>query len=276
MSKKSTTEEFINKAKKIHGDKYDYSLVDYINSKTKIKIICKKHGIFEQKCVCHTLGQGCPKCTGRNKTTKEFIKEAKQIHDDKYDYSLVNYVGSKIKIKILCKLHKEIFLQKPNNHLMGHGCPKCANKNINTEEFIKKSKLVHGNKYDYSEVVYVKSKSPVRILCKKHGMFLQIPNSHLMDDGCPKCAIYNKESKGENKISKILDNNNIDYVYQKTFKDCKNIFKLSFDFYLPKYNLLIEFDGEQHFKSVEIWGGEEYLKKTQRNDIIKNDYAKKK
>jgi len=112
--KKLTTKEFINRAEKIHRNKYDYSLVEYVNTKTKIKIICKKHGIFEQTPNNHLCGKNCPKCHDYNKlTTKEFINKAEKDHGNKYDYSLVEYVNTKTKIKIICKKHG-IFEQKPN------------------------------------------------------------------------------------------------------------------------------------------------------------------
>ena len=119
-----TTEEFINEAKLIHDNKYDYSLTNYINSKTKVKIICPTHGIFEQMPSSHLFGNGCPKCRGKNKTTEEFINEAKLIHDNKYDYSLVNYISSHISIKIICPIHG-VFEQSPANHLTSNGCPVC-------------------------------------------------------------------------------------------------------------------------------------------------------
>ena len=274
MPKKLTTEKFIEKAKKIHGDKYDYSLVDYKNSQTKVKIICKKCGkIFEQRPGNHINKRyGCSFCY-RNikKTTKQFIQEARGVHSNKYDYSLVNYKNANIKIKIKCNICGKVFRQTPHNHLMGQGCPKCANKNITVKDFIQKARKVHGDKYDYSLVNYKNSQTKIKIICPVHGLFEQIPNDHLQNSGCPFC----KESKGEKKIAKYLIEHNIVFKREYKFFDCKNINYLFFDFYLPELNTCIEYDGEQHFISVKCWGGKKGFKKTQERDKIKTDYCLK-
>ena len=186
------TEEFIEKSKLIHGDKYDYSKVDYINTYTKIIIICKEHEDFLQTPYNHIRGNGCPKCAGTIKSnTKEFIEKAKLINGDKYDYSKVNYINCSTKVIIICKEHGE-FLQSPNSHLQGRRCHKCVGTiKLNTKEFIEKTKLIHGDKYDYSKVNYKNAIEKVIIICKIHGDFKQIPSNHYFSGcGCPKC--YNK------------------------------------------------------------------------------------
>lgn len=244
-----TQEQFIEKAKQAHYDFYDYSKVEYVSSRTKIKIICPIHGIFEQLPSNHLQGQGCKKCYINRQalTTNEFIEKAKQIHGNKYDYSLVEYINSSTKITIICPKHGE-FEQKPIKHLSGQGCLKCfyLDKRDSQEQFINKANLVHNNFYDYSKIKYINSKSKVCIICPKHGEFLQEPSNHIRGKGCPICNI----SKGELKIRSWLENNNIKFEEQKTFTDLyltnkKN--KLRFDFFLPDYNLCIEYDGQQHF-----------------------------
>lgn len=269
---KVTNNIFIEKSKKVHGNKYDYSLVDYKNAISKIKIICLIHGIFEQKPNNHLNKQGCPKCYYSLITSNNdaFIKKAKFIHKDKYDYSEVKYVGAYINVKIKCSIHG-IFEQTPHNHIHGTGCPKCAkNLKLNTNDFIKKAKFVHGNKYDYSEVKYVGNKEKIKIKCPIHGIFEQTPNNHLNNQGCSKC----KQSKGENKIEEFLLKNNIKYYNQKTFNDCKHKRKLEFDFYLPEYNMCIEYDGKQHFEPIEYFGGDVILETQKKIDKIKNEYCK--
>jgi len=280
--KKLTTEEFIYKAELKHGNKYDYSLVDYINSKTKIKIICSEHGIFEQLPSNHLAGQNCMKCsiiTTNNKNVsnkKQFIKKVSKIHGNKYDYKLVCYKNNRTKVKIICPEHG-VFEQTPIAHVTNRGCPDCGRINANnkmsssTEEFIKKAKQVHSNKYDYSLVDYKNNKTKIKIICPEHGIFEQIPSSHLQKIGCPVC----NESKGEKIITKYLNNKNIKFLSQYTFAGCKNIKLLSFDFYLPNKNILIEYDGEQHFKPIRFFGGIEKYKKQIINDDIKNEYCKK-
>src|SRR3990167_7438698 len=122
----SNTNKFINKANKIHNYKYDYSEVAYLNSKTKIKIICKEHGIFKQRPDSHLNGNGCKKCANIKKNNKnKFINQANEIHNSKYNYCNVNYINNKTKIKIICKKHG-IFEQIPSSHLYGFGCSKCS------------------------------------------------------------------------------------------------------------------------------------------------------
>ena len=271
MSKRKTTAEFIEEAKAIHKNKYNYSQVEYINKKTKVKIICPEHGTFEQVPSGHLQGQGCPKCSGNKKlTTAEFIQEAKVIHGNKYNYSQVEYINSNTKVKIICSEHG-VFEQTPKNHLQGKGCIKCAGQNKTTAEFIKEAKEKHGNRYDYSQVKYINSATKVKIICEEHGVFEQIPSNHLQGQGCPKCNF----SKGEQKIESYLNEKNINFESQKRFDKLKHKSYLFYDFYLPDFNLLIEFDGEQHFKAIDWFGGEKGFKQTQKRDKLKNEFAKK-
>lgn len=195
--RKTPLDEFIKKCREKHGDKYDYSKVDYIDANTKIIIICKEHGEFQQK-PNHHLNRGscCPKCTGHyTLTTEEFIEKSKLVHGDLYDYSKVDYKNSNKEVSIICKIHGE-FSQKPVSHYWNKaGCPKCANKNITTEDFIEKSKLVHGDIYDYSNVIYNLSSEKVIINCKEHGEFIQRANDHLNGSGCPNCCPINYSKK---------------------------------------------------------------------------------
>ena len=189
---------FIEKAQKIHGYKYDYSKVEYVNSNTKVCIICPEHGEFWMRPHNHLKGQVCPKCAyiersnKKRLSTDDFIKKLKKIYGDKYDYTKVKYVDSRTKITLICKKHGE-FTKLPGDLLKGKACKKC-NKNgrknrIKTrDEFEYESRKVHGNKYDYSKVVYARSKSKVCIICPEHGEFWQTPNNHLNGCGCPKCS----------------------------------------------------------------------------------------
>jgi hypothetical protein len=182
---------FLEKCKKVHGDKFDYSLVEYKNKNTKVRIMCEQHGIFEQTPGNHiNQKQGCPQCSGVKKSnTEEFILKSKSIHGDKYDYSQVTYKNNKTKVKIICRYHGT-FEQKPNNHLQGQDCQKCVNNNIKSckEEFIKKSIDKFGNLYDYSLVDYKSGKTKIKLICPKHGIFEQTPQNHLKQKiPCKKC-----------------------------------------------------------------------------------------
>ena len=183
-----TTEDFIIDAKKIHGDKYDYSLVDYKNCKERIKIICSIHGDFEQTPDGHLTGRGCFKCSGTIKRTKnEFIEKDRMIYGDKYDYSLVEYINNFKKVKIICKKHG-VFEQQPNKHLLNQNCILCSGlKRKTTEEFILQTINIHGDKYDYSLVEYKNTDTKIKIICPIHGLFYQKPSSHLNGHNCSFC-----------------------------------------------------------------------------------------
>jgi len=274
------TEQFIERAKKIHGDKYDYSKVEYINSSTKVCITCPIHGEFWQRPTEHLRGSGCKKCgdlsvamKNNRITTDEFIKRAKLVHGDKYDYSKTEYISPRKKICIIDKEFGEFWMM-PYAHLNGQGCPSRKGEKIskaNTkskEKFIEEAKKVHGDKYDYSKVEYKGTFEKTCIVCPKHGEFWQRPTEHLSGCGCPIC----KSSHLEMEIKNWLDNNNVEYVYQYRNK----IFGLqSLDFYLPKYNIAIECQGEQHFRPVKYFGGIKEYNKVKKLDKIKKEICDK-
>ena len=214
-----TTESFVERARKLHGDKYDYSQVEYVRNSIPVKIICPEHGVFMQSPNSHLNGRGCPECSNKKPMTKEtFIEKARKVHGDKYDYSKVEYVNNSTLITITCPIHGD-FVQTPHNHLMGQQCPKCStNYQYTTEEFIVKAKEVHGDKYDYSKVEYKDTFTKVKIICPIHGEFMQRPTLHLTGSGCQKC----NQSKIEQVIDKMLNDNGIKYEYFKHFKWLKD------------------------------------------------------
>ena len=269
-----TQEEFIKKCVKKHGNKYDYSQVVYVNSKSKINIICKKHGIFIQSASGHSSGNGCTSCfyeeagNRYSDTKEEFINKAVNVHGEKYNYSLVEYKNSQTKVDIICSYHG-CFKQLPLNHLKGFGCAKCANKIVDTENFIKKAIETHGDKFDYSKVEFKNSITKVLIKCSVHGDFLQLPKIHLRGAGCQMC----RESKGEASIKQFLNFYSINYVQEYSFVDCKNKNNLFFDFYLPDLNILIEYDGIQHYEPIIHFGGNKKFLEIKKKDEIKNKYC---
>ena len=279
MSKVSNTEEFIEKARKIHRDKYDYSKVEYKNNHTKVCIICPEHGEFWQIPKEHLNGCGCPKCGKikrgnlRKMNILTFINKCNKIHNNKYDYTKVVYTNAHTKVCIICPVHGE-FWQIPNNHLKGQGCPICSNKTkgkyqiSNTEEFIKKAKEKHGNKYDYSKVEYTNNRVKINITCLEHGEFWQKPNDHLNGHGCPICG--KKLDKTEKYILEELNKNFCNVVYQyKPIWLRNKTSPQSLDFYLPDYNIAIEYQGRQHFKPISYFGGDENFIKSQERDLRK-------
>lgn len=197
----SLHEAFLKKAHLIHGDTYDYSQVVYVNAKTKVSILCKKHGVFEQTPDKHINQKcGCPVCAGNQKLdTDTFVLKAKQVHGDVYDYSETRYVNNKTPVKIICKIHG-VFEQIPSNHLEGKGCKHCANNVLlSTDDFVKNAIKIHGDRYDYSNVCYEGNRKPVTIVCKDHGPFVQVPYAHLSGSGCPECGLISGQMKRDSK-----------------------------------------------------------------------------
>lgn len=258
----TTKEEYYVKLfNQIHGNKYTYRKTKIKKYHDNIIVTCKEHGDFEVCLKSHLYGVGCAKCAGvKRYTTEEFLEKANNIYENEYDYSEVKYINSHIKVKILCHKTDEYgnehgeFWQTPNSHLNGCGCPKCSyekrgeSKRSNTCDFIEKAKKIHGDKYDYSNVVYKKRQALVSIICKEHGVFQQTPNNHLNGAACPKCKI----SKLQKRVEDFLKKNNIKYITEKTFDWLKNKKKLRLDFYLPDFNSTIECQGEQHYRPVSF------------------------
>lgn len=270
---------FIQKSLKKHRDKFCYKEVDYKNIHKLVKIKCIKHNIiFEQTPNLHISSDHCcPICIREyksitsplRKNREKFIENAKKVFGDKYDYSKVNYINNKTPVVII---YNDVeYLQRPDSHLTSR-CPELEwKKNLSTEQFIEKAIKVHGNKYHYNNVNYIDTKTKVKIICTKHGIFEQTPNSHLSGNGCSFCS----ESYGESLIRNYLEYNNILFEFQKSFPDCKNTNVLSFDFYLLDYNICIEFDGIQHKRPVDFFGGIDAFKKAKINDNIKTEYCEK-
>ena len=275
---KYTTETFIKKCKELHNNKYDYSLVEYKNTKSKVKIICPVHGIFEQNAGSHLLGYGCSKC-GRDvirKSTQELVEQLKQLYGDYYNYSLVKWNGRENKIKIICPKHG---VQSINTRYALRGnmcCKECYfdTKRLTQEEFIEKANYIHNNQFDYSLSKYKNASTKIIIKCKKGHQFKMKPQTHLYNcSGCPIC-MSEKRSSGERKIRWLLSQNNIDFEEQKTFYGCKYKQLLLFDFYLPKFNTCIEYQGRQHYEISDFYGGEKDFELRQIRDNIKREFCK--
>jgi len=270
MSKKKTTKEFIENSESIFGKgTFIYSKTNYISNKKHVILTCPIHGDFIVRPDNHLFRKsGCPYCSGKHQwTTEEFIKRANEIYDDKYDYSKTNYIDSKTKVIITCHKHGD-FEKYPNEHIKGAGCPICTYEKMknmylyDTETFIEKSKLVHGDKYSYDCSNYIDSHSSIDILCKKHGIFSTKPYMHLQGQGCPKC----NQSHLETEIETLLTNKSIKYInsFSPTWLCLQHL-----DFYLPEYNIAIECQGEQHYEPVELFGGKKEFYKAIERDTRK-------
>lgn len=206
-----------------------------------------------------------------------FEERARAIHGDTYDYSKVNYIDAFTKVEIICPIHGS-FWQRPVNHLQGYRCSTCGyqlpSKSLqsNKEEFVAKARKVHGDTYTYDHFVYKSSKTKSYITCPIHGDFLQHPNGHLTGRGCPECG---KRSKGEDFIRNYLIAHNINFDPQHKFPDCRDKRPLPFDFYLPDYNMCIEYQGEQHYdRNIQFMRNVSKYDYTVQHDKIKANYCK--
>ena len=226
---------YIEKSKKKFIDKFNYKFFVYTKNKEKVILICKEHNEkIETRFDTHYTGNGsCKLCADKirlanltnkynQKTQEKFINDCIIEHEDRYDYSEVNYRGDKEKIIIICRYHGK-FTQSAGSHLAGHGCRICQvelfkkTRTWTNEDFIKEAKKKHSNKYDYSEVNYRKSTEDVIIICSIHGKFKQIANNHIRGKGCRKCAdeeISIRMTKSQEEFIKEsieLHNNYYDY-----------------------------------------------------------------
>jgi len=275
-----TQEKFIDKAGEVHNGKYNYEKVNFINTVRKVIITCTEHGDFSQTANKHLSGQKCPKCVHNFKGTNEsFIAKAKEIHGVKYNYERTNYISNHKKVIITCPTHGN-FEQSPANHTHKtnpQGCPKCSGRYpLNSDEFILRANEKHDFYYDYSKVVYESMTSKVIIICPFHGEFEQQSSVHLNGSGCQKCRL----SKGEQKIQKALKDLNVQFEQQYSFQDCRFVKPLPFDFLIRigENQLLIEFNGEQHYSPVKFGGladntADDKFAQVKKRDEIKKDYA---
>lgn len=285
-----TTSEFIKQAKNAHGDKYDYSKVIYKTKKDKVCIICHnkdengiEHGEFWQTPDQHSRGQGCPKCKfeklskDRADTKETFIEKANKVHNNKYNYDKVVYKNRYQKVIITCPIHGD-FIQDPNNHLSGKGCPICGRisaaktHTMSNDEYIRRVQITHPE-YDYSITNYTGINNSIQYICPSHGVITQSAHDHLYNQaGCPKC----NQSHGEKAILQYLKNKDIWVIPQYDIPIDTNINytgKAYIDFYLPEYNVFIEYNGIQHYTPVKHFGGKIQFEKQRLRDNAIRKYC---
>jgi len=260
MPPKATLQDFIQKSKNAFSENaFDYSLCNYINNSTNVVLICNipLHGSFEVTPQNHTnKHSGCPLCSNRITNTEHFKIKSYEIHGDLYNYDKVVFTGAKKPVTITCRVHGD-FSQRAENHYnqhMANGCPSCANNiNLTTAQFIERAQAANSINgipfYDYSNVVYVNSATPINVICSEHGIFSVIPDNHLnKHSGCPAC--YNKtEGIIYNALRPIYPD--IEHGFPQEW--CKRERCLPFDFCIPKHNIIIELDGPHHFRQTSNW-----------------------
>lgn len=271
-------EDFVARSRQIHGDAFVYDAVDYVTMHDDVTLGCATCGqTFRQTPSNHIFGKnGCPRCRHSNLDQAEFVRLCRLAHPSQlYDYSRTVFQGSQLPVTIVCSVPGE-FAQTATRHLQGHGCAQCgyvtaADKmRITTAEFVRRAVGVHGDAYQYHDSVYTGSHEPITIQCPKHGPFSQAPANHVHGYGCPKCR---RGSRGEALVASTLLALGVDFETQKSFPDLRLVRSLRFDFYMPSLNLLVEYDGKQHYMPIDCWGGEDAFRGQQVRDALKNDYA---
>lgn len=267
MRRKKTHEEYVIQVEKINPS---VKVIDtYIDAKTPIKHCCLIDG-YEWYIRPNDIlsGYGCPVCGGKIKLTQnDFINKMKKINNN--IEIIGQYINYSTHIRCKCKIDNYEWSALPSNLLQGKGCPMCGGtKQKSHQEYV--TDVFKVNKNIVVVGIYVNAKTPIlhKCLIDGHEWYAK-PNNILNGKGCPKC----NESYGEKEISNYLMDCQIIFDKQHIFDKCRNKKPLPFDFYLPDYNVCIEYDGIQHFESVEIFGGEDALKKQQYNDSIKNNYC---
>lgn len=267
MPAKLNIQDFISKANEIHGSKYDYRLVEYKNNSIKVKVVCKEHGIFLQTPRDHLTGRGCVPCSLERKSSsqrmsgEDFLLKAVEVHGRKYDYSMVVFLNNKSRIWIICSEHGG-FEQTLSLHLSGSGCPQCGFQRraqthlSSTSDFIISATKKHGNRYSYDFSDYVSAMTPIKIICRKHGAFMQKPSDHLDGHGCAKCAktVSNMETYWLNTHQIPEESRNI------------SVYAGSRRFYVDGYynGIIYEFYGDFWHGNPELYQPQDHCKVTKK------------
>ena len=282
QSQRRTQTEVIRAFIARHGDRYDYSKVEYKGSSHNVLIICREHGEFWQRPKAHENGRNCNDCMNkeaglnRRYTTEQIIARAREVHGDKYDYSKLEYESIENYVIIICSEHGE-FVQKMNNHInQGNGCWECGqresglNRRVSDEQWIGRFRAVHGQTYDYSEFTSNGAENKAIITCRNHGEFPQEPIVHANGHGCPKCLKKN-QTMVYDFLSEIFPDQEIFYDFRHPeLRFSQSNATMELDIWIPEISLAVEYQGEQHFET--FWKGavdlteSQTLESTQRRD----------
>jgi Zn finger protein HypA/HybF involved in hydrogenase expression len=263
MPAKLTTETWVEKARAKHGDRFDYSRVEYKGAAQKVEIGCPDHGWFWQNEANHRSGTGCPQCGATSRQAKRshgydsFVEKALEVHGGKYLYPRQEIYNSRTRAKIVCREHGP-FNQMVYQHLAGKGCKHCgyalnaSRSKISMDEFVERAKEVHGGSYVYHGP-YAGMHDPTQIECRVHGMFSQSPHSHLKGGGCPKCCL--RVSKGEADLADFVSSLGVEIVQSSR----SIIAPYELDIYVPEKRLAIEYHG-LWFHREELVGNKTRIK----------------
>lgn len=281
-------EFYIDEIDRIYKGFYEKEKINVISGE-EINVFCEIHGYFKKDFTSLKRGHGCPECmklrkvSGVKKDTKSFIYISKEIHKEWFNYDNVIYIDNKTPVNLTCNICSHNFNQKPSTNLAGKGCPNCwthrnrlpkYNSRNSLEEIEKRCKIFFKDYLDFSNSKSTTSNEKITVFCKKCNKDFEQYTGHLVRGiGCQSCSRAEKQSKPEKFIETLLIDNNIKYIREKSFKNCIHRNKLRFDFYIPKLNMCLEYQGEQHYRPISIFGGEEAFNKQIIKDQIKRDYC---
>lgn len=287
-----TNEEFLRRVKDISGNEYTF-LEPYKTRKTKLRVrhnspSCNnyEYEVSPDKFLGtkNTKGTRCPKCAivnnAKQKTLsqEEFNTRILNLVEREYIFQ-EDFIGVDKPIKVLHVLCGNTYRVRPSNFIKkGTRCPYCYDNNHKTNEEFEKEfyEMEDANEYDLLSS-YTNATHKIKVLHKKCGMTYEVaPYSFLQGHRCPRCISILKEktTKGERYVREYLEEHSIRYEYPKLFPDLRDKLTLHFDFYLPEYNVLIEYQGNQHKEPVEYFGGQEYFNTLHRHDNMKREYAR--
>lgn len=274
MPKKKTHAEYVEELKLVNPN---IEVVGrYAGANIKIMHRCLIDG-YEWPVTPHNIlrGRGCPKCSNHIQRTQEMYISDVAIANPNIEV-LGEYVNNITPILHKCLIHNVEWNVVPINILRGHGCKQCANDLLREQRVKSHEQYVVDLKHINPNIIvvdkYINAHIPLLHKCLIDGNeWYATPNNTLNGCGCTKCTVI---SKGEQAIRIWLDNSMLVYEQQKRFEDCKDINPLPFDFYLPNHNCCIEYDGEQHYKPIDYFGGEDAFETTVKHDNIKNEYCK--
>jgi len=271
--RKLTTEQFINQANIKHGFRYGYDNTIYTGIKNHVIITCPTHGNFKQRADCHRHGKGCQKCADQSRITsqqitlEEFLAKATKSHGDKFNYDKVNYINCKTLVTIVCSIHGE-FKQLPLNHVYGYGCEQCGRESVgksnrlDSHTFIERCSEIHNNKYIYDRVDYTTSNSKILIGCPDHGYFEQLAGNHISGKGCLKCGRNNNLSEDAvetyiNSHLRFLGSYSKNISTPLLLENAESKFASQhFDYWFDENLVAIEYQGGQHYRPIEMFGGQ--------------------
>lgn len=282
MGIKLTDSIVSERVQQILKNKNNYQLhnIQFNGSKSILTIQCLNDGCIWNPGYKNFIKgvSNCPRCSGSEFLSDEIIIERlDDISETKgYQYTVVQNLGSKSTLVVTCNKGHVWDSNYTKLYLNNYGCKVCANNTKLTDDFVyrKVSSVCSTKSYRLESIIYDGYYSNITLECEMHGEWTTTyENLCMMGTSCPSCSRSERESLAVKDITKIMIKNGIKFIKEAVFDGCEDKRKLPFDFYLPEYNTVIEYDGIHHYKPVTLWGGVENLKYTKLHDEMKNKFC---